>query len=73
MSRHVGVVNNSELVFVTVHHLPMMESLVLDPMRKTVHVMTSPAQVKLVSPYLVSSVELSEDLKVGGVNETFVT
>ena len=45
-TRHVGVVDNPEFVVVTVHHLLIMESLVLDPMRKTVLVMTSPAQVK---------------------------
>ena len=58
-TRLVGGVNNSELVFVTVHHLPMAEILVLGLKRKTKRVMTSPVQVKkrLAFPDFVASVK----------------
>ena len=46
VTRLVGVVNNPELVVVIVQHLPMVESLVLGQMTKTVHVMNSPVKVK---------------------------
>lgn len=46
VTRLVGVVNNPEVVVVIVQHLPMVGSLVLGQMRKTVHVMTSPVKVK---------------------------
>ena len=55
VTRLAGVVNNSEPVFVTVQHLPMAESHVPGPMRKTVRVMTFPVQVKQNLLFLISS------------------
>lgn len=46
VTRLAEVVNNSELVVATVQPLLIAEILVLGPKRKTVHVMTSPVQVK---------------------------
>lgn len=59
VTRLAGVVNNSELVAATVQPLLIAGILVLDPKRKTVHVMTSPVQVKKkpAFPDFIASVE----------------
>ena len=55
VARLVGVVHNPELVVVIVQHLPMVGRLVPSRMRKIVHVMISPVEVKQNLLSLISS------------------
>lgn len=60
------VANNLEFVVVTVHQLPMVESLALGLIRKTAHVMTSRVQVQTCF-FLIS---LCQPIMIGTSKET---